>query len=92
MDLIIFSAILTALATLIVGPLSFIGLLVPHLTYFLGVHTARQQLLISALLGSTIMLIADWIGRQILFPYEIPAGLVATLVGGSYFLLMMRKV
>lgn len=90
--LIIFSAILTALATLIVGPLSFIGLLVPHLTYFLGIHTARQQLLISALLGSTIMLIADWIGRQILFPYEIPAGLVATLVGGSYFLLMMRKV
>ena len=90
--LIIFSAILTALATLIIGPLSFIGLLVPHLTHFLGVHKARQQLLISALLGSTIMLIADWIGRQILFPYEIPAGLVATLVGGTYFLVMMRKV
>lgn len=90
--LIIFSAILTALATLIIGPLSFIGLLVPHLTHFLGVHKARQQLLISALLGSTIMLIADWIGRQILFPYEIPAGLVATLVGGTYFLAMMRKV
>ncbi|OOF47333.1 Fe(3+)-hydroxamate ABC transporter permease FhuB [Rodentibacter trehalosifermentans] len=90
--LIIFSAILTALATLIIGPLSFIGLLVPHLTHFLGIHKARQQLLISALLGSTIMLIADWIGRQILFPYEIPTGLVATLVGGTYFLLMMRKV
>ncbi|OOF84312.1 Fe3+-hydroxamate ABC transporter permease FhuB [Rodentibacter ratti] len=90
--LIIFSAILTALATLMIGPLSFIGLLVPHLTHFLGVHKARQQLLISALLGGTIMLVADWIGRQILFPYEIPAGLVATLVGGSYFLLMMRKV
>ena len=70
--LIIFSAILTALATLIIGPLSFIGLLVPHLSHFLGVHKARQQLLISALLGSTIMLIADWIGRQILFPYRNP--------------------
>ena len=90
--LIVFSAVLTALATLIIGPLSFIGLLVPHLTHFLGVHKARAQLLLSALLGSTIMLIADWIGRQILFPYEIPAGLVATLVGGTYFLLMMRKV
>lgn len=90
--LIVFSAVLTALATLIIGPLSFIGLLVPHLTHFLGVHKARDQLLLSALLGSTIMLIADWIGRQILFPYEIPAGLVATLVGGTYFLLMMRKV
>ncbi|OOF56470.1 Fe3+-hydroxamate ABC transporter permease FhuB [Rodentibacter genomosp. 2] len=90
--LIIFSAFLTALATLMIGPLSFIGLLVPHLSHFLGVYKARQQLLISALLGSTIMLIADWIGRQLLFPYEIPAGLVATLVGGTYFLLMMRKV
>ncbi|MCQ9122586.1 Fe(3+)-hydroxamate ABC transporter permease FhuB [Rodentibacter caecimuris] len=90
--LIIFSAFLTALATLMIGPLSFIGLLVPHLTHFLGVHKARTQLLLSAVLGSTIMLIADWIGRQLLFPYEIPAGLVATLVGGTYFLLMMRKV
>nr|WP_244151977.1 Fe(3+)-hydroxamate ABC transporter permease FhuB [Rodentibacter myodis] len=90
--IIIFSAVLAALATLIIGPLSFIGLLVPHLTHFLGVHKARTQLLLSALLGSTIMLIADWIGRQILFPYEIPAGLVATLVGGTYLLLMMRKV
>ena len=90
--LILFSAILTALATLIIGPLSFIGLLVPHLTQFLGVHKAKQQLLISALLGCTIMLLADWLGRQILFPYEIPSGLVATLVGGSYFLFMMRKV
>ncbi len=90
--IIIFSAILTALATLIIGPLSFIGLLVPHLTGFLGVYKARSQLLLSALLGSTLMLIADWIGRQILFPYEIPAGLVSTLVGGTYFLLMIRKV
>ena len=90
--LILFSAALTAIATLMIGPLSFIGLLVPHLTNFLGVHKAKNQLLISALLGATIMVLADWIGRQILFPYEIPAGLVATLVGGTYFLAMMRKV
>ena len=90
--LILFSAVLTALATLMIGPLSFIGLLVPHLTYSLGVHKAKAQLLISALLGGTIMLLADWFGRQILFPYEIPAGLVATLLGGTYFLFMLRKI
>lgn len=90
--LIIFSAVLTAIATLMIGPLSFIGLLVPHLTSFLGVHKAKAQLLISALLGGTIILFADWLGRQLLFPYEIPAGLVATLLGGTYFLFMMRKV
>lgn len=90
--LILFSAVLTALATLMIGPLSFIGLLVPHLTYSLGVHKAKAQLLISALLGGTIMLLADWFGRQILFPYEIPAGLVATLLGGTYFLFILRKI
>ena len=90
--LILFSAALTAIAILMIGPLSFIGLLVPHLTNFLGVHKAKNQLLISALLGTTIMVLADWVGRQVLFPYEIPAGLIATLLGGSYFLVMMRKI
>lgn len=90
--LILFSALLTALATLIIGPLSFIGLLVPHLSRFLGVTKARSQILISALLGGLMMLFADFLGRQLLFPYEIPAGLVATLIGGTYFLLMVRRV
>ncbi len=90
--LILFSALLTALATLIIGPLSFIGLLVPHIARFLGVSRAYKQILISALLGGLIMVFADWLGRQMLFPYEVPAGLVATLIGGTYFLLMVRKV
>lgn len=90
--LILFSALLTALATLIIGPLSFIGLLVPQMARFLGVNKARAQILISAVLGGLIMVFADWLGRQILFPYEVPAGLVATLIGGTYFLLMVRRV
>ncbi|AUI66974.1 MULTISPECIES: Fe(3+)-hydroxamate ABC transporter permease FhuB [Glaesserella] len=90
--LILFTALLTALATLIIGPLSFIGLLVPHISRFLGVHRAKSQILISALLGGLIMVFADWLGRQMLFPYEVPAGLVATLIGGTYFLLMVRRV
>lgn len=90
--LILFSALLTAVATLVIGPLSFIGLLVPQIARFLGATKARSQLLISAVLGGLIMVLADWLGRQILFPYEIPAGLVATLVGGTYFLLMVRRV
>lgn len=90
--LIIFAAILTALATLLIGPLSFIGLLVPQITTFLGVKKARNQLLLSATLGALIMVLADWLGRQMIFPYEVPAGLVATLIGGTYFLFMVRRV
>ncbi|HGO5854694.1 TPA: Fe(3+)-hydroxamate ABC transporter permease FhuB [Mannheimia haemolytica] len=90
--LILFSAVLTALATLIIGPLSFIGLLVPQIARFFGATKSHHQLLFSALLGGLIMVLADWFGRQIMFPYEVPAGLVATLLGGTYFLLMVRKV
>lgn len=90
--LILFAALLTALATMIIGPLSFIGLLVPQVTRMLGVTKARPQILLSALIGGMLMVFADFLGRQILFPYEIPAGLVATLIGGTYFLIMVRRI
>jgi iron complex transport system permease protein len=38
------------------------------------------------------MILADWIGRQVLYPQEIPAGLVATLVGGTYFIVGLRRL
>lgn len=90
--LFLFAILLTLLATLIVGSLSFIGLLAPHLAYSLGFRQSKTQLLASGILGGTVMIMADWLGRQLLFPYEIPAGLVATLLGGTYFLWLMRKM
>lgn len=88
----IFSALLTALSALIIGPLSFIGLCAPHFSRALGWTKPLFQLLSSALLGGILMLLSDWLGRQLLFPYEIPAGLVATLLGGTYFVIVMRKL
>ncbi|MFU2047347.1 Fe(3+)-hydroxamate ABC transporter permease FhuB [Avibacterium gallinarum] len=90
--LFLFAILLTLLATLIVGSLSFIGLLAPHLAYSLGFRQSKTQLLAAGILGGTVMIMADWLGRQLLFPYEIPAGLVATLLGGTYFLWLMRKM
>lgn len=90
--LILLCAILTALATLLIGPLSFVGLLAPHLANTLGARLPRQQLISAALLGGGVMVLADFLGRQWLFPYEIPAGLMATLLGGGYFLLVMRRL
>ncbi len=90
--LILLSAVLTAAATLMVGPLSFTGLLAPHLAAMLGARLPKQQLLYGALLGALMMVLADWLGRQLAFPYEIPAGLMATLIGGAYFMVLVRKL
>ncbi|MFC4258089.1 Fe(3+)-hydroxamate ABC transporter permease FhuB [Marinobacter lacisalsi] len=84
-------ALLTAFATLIVGPLSFAGLLAPHLARMLGLSRALPHLMGAALIGATLLVAADWVGRQILFPQEIPAGLVSALLGGAYFMWSLRR-
>lgn len=84
-------AILTVFATLIVGPLSFTGLLAPHVARMLGCSKALPHLLGSAMVGALLMITADWLGRQMLFPQEIPAGLVAALLGGAYFIWGLRR-
>lgn len=89
--LLIFVAILSTIATVTVGPLSFIGLVVPQLARSFGAVQIDKQLPLAALLGALVMLTADWIGRYAIFPYEIPAGILASVIGGAYFLTMMRK-
>ncbi|MGK6317386.1 Fe(3+)-hydroxamate ABC transporter permease FhuB [Neorhizobium sp. DT-125] len=78
------AAVLTGGATLIVGPLSFVGLLAPHMARMIGLRRAMPQLYGSAVIGALIMLVADWFGRNLLFPYQVPAGLLATFIGGPY--------
>ena len=90
--LLLLVALLTACATLVVGPLSFIGLLAPHMARLVGFSRAWQHLLGAALIGMLLMVLADWVGRQIIFPYEIPAGLVASLIGGAYFMWGLRRL
>lgn len=89
--LLLLASLLTAGATLIVGPLSFIGLLAPHLARLLGLARAVPQLLGAALLGALVMVAADWLGRTLLFPAQLPAGLLASLLGGAYFMLCLYR-
>ncbi len=85
------AAVLTALATLTVGPLSFVGLMAPHITRMLGFRRALPQLVIATLIGGVLMVFADWCGRMVIFPFQIPAGLLATFIGAPYFIVLMRR-
>lgn len=90
--LLLLAAALTAAATLIVGPLTFVGLMTPHFAWLLGLRRAMPQLAAAALSGALVMVAADWLGRVIAFPWQMPAGLVATLIGGPVlFVLLARK-
>lgn len=83
--------LLAGISTAYVGIIGFIGLVVPHISRML-VGTSHKLLIpFSALLGSTMLLITDTIGRTIISPYEIPVGIITTVCGGPFFLYLLRK-
>ena len=90
--ILLLAALLTATATLLVGPLSFVGLIAPHIARYSGARRPAVQMLVASIVGALLMGFADWLGRQVMFPQEMPAGLVATLIGGPYLIaLTLRK-
>lgn len=84
-------ALLCALVTATMGPVAFVGLLAPHMAVMLGAKQAREQLIVASLVGAAVMLIADWVGQTVLFPAQIAAGTLVSVIGGSYFLFLLIR-
>ncbi|SEL04328.1 iron complex transport system permease protein [Roseovarius azorensis] len=88
------AAALAALVTAWLGPVAFVGLLAPHAAVMLGGRRVAAQALVAGGIGAILMVGSDWLGRMALFPMQLPAGSVASVLGGGYFmyLLMRRKL
>lgn len=89
--LVFLAALLSAAATLVVGPLSFVGLMAPHLARMSGFTSPGPHLAASILFGVNLMLFADWMSRMLTFPYQLPLGLFASLVGGPYLIWVLNR-
>lgn len=89
--LITISVLLTAGAVASVGSMGFLGLLAPHAARLLVGSRARHLVPVSALIGALTLSAADLIGRIIALPNEIPAGIVAAVIGGPYLIFLLIK-
>lgn len=89
--LLFLAALLTAIATFFIGPLTFVGLMAPHVATMLGVRRALPLILSAAVCGASIMAIADTIARTIAFPLQLPTGLTAAIVGAPFLLLLLSR-
>ncbi|WP_428032477.1 Fe(3+)-hydroxamate ABC transporter permease FhuB [Ancylobacter sp.] len=89
--LTLLAAIMTGVAAFFVGPLSLIGLIGPHLARLTGLTDGRTFVFSSALIGALLMLLADWLARTLAFPYQLPTGLLAALVGGPYLIWLLQR-
>lgn len=81
---------LAAISVSIVGLLGFVGLIVPHMSRLIVGSNYRLLMPMSMVLGAVVLLVADTIGRSLFSPLDIPAGIVMAMVGGPYFLYLMR--
>jgi len=86
--LMLVAVALTAAATALAGPISFIALVAPHIARRISA-TARWGLMQSALCGSLLLLLADFIARQGFTPYQLPVGVVTVSLGGIYLIALL---
>lgn len=89
--LLMFAAVLlTACATALAGPISFVALVAPHIARRLS-GTARWGLTQSALCGGVLLLLADLCAQRLFMPYQLPVGVVTVSIGGLYLIALLIK-
>ncbi len=86
---LVLGTILACAAVATIGPVAFVGLMTPHLARLLGFQTLGKNLPVAMLLGALLLGIADVLGRMLLAPIEIPAGVTTAIIGAPYLLGML---
>ncbi|WP_341200909.1 iron ABC transporter permease [Planomicrobium okeanokoites] len=89
--LVVGVAISTA-AVSIVGTIGFIGLVAPHIARRLVGFRHLPLMLSSGLIGGLLLVTADFIGRTLIAPNDIPSGLIVALIGTPYLLYLLKKM
>lgn len=87
----IVAVLLAAISTAVIGPISFLGLIVPHISRILVGSNHKVLLPYTMLLGAAVFLFADTIGRVIAQPYEISASIIMAVVGGPFFIILLKR-
>jgi iron complex transport system permease protein len=83
--------LMTAASVSLGGMIGFIGLLIPHIGRFIVGSDSRALIPVSALGGGMLLCIADLIGKSVLSPMELPAGIITAIIGAPYFLYLLRR-
>ena len=90
-QIIVWVALLAGMAVAFCGMISFVGLIAPHLVRLWIGPDQRRMLPLTMLVGAMLLLVADTFARSVAVPAEIPVGIFTALVGGPFFLLLVRQ-
>lgn len=73
------------------GTIGFLGLVAPHIVRLIAGSDNRKVIPYSALLGAILLIVSDTLGRTIIQPVEIPVGVMTSIMGGPFFIFLLRK-
>mgnify|MGYP001030193080 CR=1 FL=1 len=84
------ASLITAAAVASSGVIGFVGLVAPHIARILFGASHHRLIPASAVLGGLLTLLADDLARTLMAPFELPVGLITSLIGGIFFLYLIR--
>ena len=84
-------ALATGTAVAQTGLVAFVGLAAPHLVRSMVKTQSNWMVLLSTLMGGVLLLAADLLARMLMFPQEMPVGVLTAVLGGGYLLLLMYR-
>ena len=87
----VIAVLLASITTAVVGTVSFIGLIVPHIGRLMVGSDHKYLIPFSMLSGAFIMLLADTVGRLIAYPYEVSAAIIMAVIGGPFFIILLKR-
>ena len=87
----VIAVLLAGISTAVIGPISFLGLIVPHIARLLVGSNHKVLIPYTVLLGAFVLLLADTLGRTIAYPYEISASIIMSVIGGPFFIILLRR-
>lgn len=85
------ATLVTAAAVSAAGIIGFVGLVAPHIARLLFGATHHRLIPTSALIGALLTLLADDLARTVLAPVELPVGIITSLIGGIFFLYLLKS-
>lgn len=85
------AVLLASISTAVAGAISFLGLIVPHIGRILVGSDHRALVPFSMLAGAFTFLLADTIGRTVAAPYEVSASIIMSVIGGPFFIILLRR-
>ena len=87
----IMASLLTGAVVALSGPIGFVGLIVPHIVRLVVGPDLRILLPSSMFFGASFLILCDTLARTIIAPTEIPVGIITAMLGGPFFVWLLKR-